>query len=87
MNPLPKILIADDEPGFLAMYQKFVEKAGFDVLLAHDGEEALKLAFDERPAVVVLDVDMAKKDGLEVMKEFVKTNWAKNLPIIILTGK
>ncbi len=82
-----KILLADDDEGFLMVCRKFLERADFDVIEAHDGEEALMLAFKEKPHALVLDVAMPKKDGFMVTKEVRQTPWGKNVPIIILTAK
>jgi two-component system alkaline phosphatase synthesis response regulator PhoP len=82
-----KILLADDDEELLMTYRSFVEKAHFTVLIAHDGEEALKIAFEQRPDIAVLDVDMPKKDGLAVLQELRMDPWGRDLPIIILSGK
>ena len=82
-----KILLADDDEGFLSVCRKFLERADFDVIEAHDGEEAFTLASKEKPRALVLDVAMPKKDGLTVTKEVRQTPWGKNLPIFILTAK
>lgn len=82
-----KILLVDDDLTFLITYQKILERNGFTVMPARDGEKALNLALAEKPDIVILDVDIPKKDGLEVMKELRASEWGKNVPIIILTGK
>jgi DNA-binding response OmpR family regulator len=82
-----KILLVDDDLTFLITYQKILERNGFIVIPARDGEEALNLALAEKPNIIILDVDIPKKDGLEVMKELRVSEWGKNVLIIILTGK
>lgn len=82
-----RVLIADDDNELLMTYNKFVQKAGFSAILAHDGEEALSIATTFKPEIIILDVDMPKKDGLSVLAELRQTEYGKDLPIIILTGK
>ncbi len=82
-----KILLVDDDPAFLATYEKILAKNDMDVIAAADGEEAIASAFAQKPDVIVLDIDMPKKDGFEVMKELRADAWGKNIPVIIMTGK
>ncbi len=82
-----KILFADDDEAFLAMYSRLMEKNEMKVFVAHDGEEALKVADAEHPDIIILDIGMPKKDGLQTTQEMRKFDWAKKTPIIILTGK
>ena|SRR5919198_1206120 len=62
----PTVLVADDEPDLLALVEYALKDAGYDVLTARDGEEALQLALDHTPDVAVLDVRMPKLTGLDV---------------------
>ncbi len=83
------VLIADDDEGFLSVCRQFLERADFNVIEAHDGDEVLALiaGATEKPHALVLDVAMPRKDGLTVMKEVRQTEWGKQVPIIILTAK
>ena len=87
MTTPKKILIADDDTAFLSLYSKFINKAGFFVFEAHDGEEAVNLALANKPDALVIDISMPKKDGLEVLSVVSKEEWGKKIPIIVLTGK
>src|ERR1043165_6027161 len=64
----PKILIVDDEPDALELIQYNLKAAGYDVVTAADGEEALKKARANHPSLVILDVMLPEVDGLEVCK-------------------
>ena len=77
----------DDDPTFLTTYQKILAKNELDVIAAYDGEEAIASALAQKPDVIILDVDMPKKNGFEVMKALRADAWGKNVPIIIMTGK
>jgi DNA-binding response OmpR family regulator len=60
------VLLVDDEPNLLLSLEFLMKREGFQVLLAHDGEEALEVLRRERPRLVVLDVNMPRKNGFEV---------------------
>ncbi|MDV2496649.1 MAG: response regulator [bacterium] len=64
-----KILVVDDEEFFCKELRRFLEGKGYDVLEAYSGEEALEVYSQERPDVVLLDIRMPGKDGLETLKE------------------
>lgn len=79
----PRILLVDDEPDLLAELKSLVERAGFQVLTARNGEEALQRITEERPALVVLDVLMPRLDGREVLRRLRQAgDWT---PVILLT--
>lgn len=78
------ILIADDHEGILDILKSYITKEGFTPILAHDGEEALKLFTEYSPLLLLLDVMMPKKDGFEVCREIRHTS---NVPIIMITAK
>jgi len=79
----PRILLVDDEPDLLAELKPLVERAGFHVLTARDGEEALRCIAEERPDLVVLDVLMPRLDGREVLRRLRQAgDWT---PVILLT--
>ena len=63
------ILIADDEPEIRAILGRFLSSLSFEILEAKDGAEALKLARARRPDIILLDIAMPQKDGVEVLKE------------------
>ena len=63
-----KSLIVDDEPDILEFLKYNLVKEGFDVLAASDGEEAIKIADQEKPQLIVLDIMMPKMDGVEVCR-------------------
>ncbi|HHV07216.1 MAG TPA: response regulator transcription factor [Firmicutes bacterium] len=79
-----KILVVDDEPTIVEFVRINLEKAGFEVLEAGDGETALKLAASEQPNLVVLDIMLPGKDGFEVCRELRRTT---SVPIIMLTAR
>lgn len=64
-----KILIADDEPDILDFIEYNLVKEGYKVIKAHNGAQAIQLAYAERPQLILLDIMMPEKDGIEVCRE------------------
>lgn len=79
-----KILVVDDEQPIADILKFNLEKEGYEVILAFDGIEAVKLAFAERPDLILLDLMLPGKDGMDVCRE-VRTRL--ETPIIMLTAK
>ena len=79
-----KILVVDDEEPIAKILDFNLRKEGYDVIVANDGEKAVKLAFSEDPDLILLDLMLPKKDGMEVCRE---VRAQKNIPIIMLTAK
>lgn len=61
-----KILIADDEPDILEIIQYNLQKEGYEVITARDGDEALTKAKTHKPELIILDIMMPRKNGVEV---------------------
>jgi two-component system, OmpR family, response regulator ResD len=78
------ILVVDDEPVITDVVSRYLERAGYSTRVAADGFEALRLAGDTAPDLVVLDVLMPGLDGLEVMRELHETRPTR---VILLTAK
>ncbi|NFW64253.1 response regulator transcription factor [Staphylococcus aureus] len=80
-----KVLVVDDEHSIVTLLKYNLETAGYEVVVAFDGDEALEKVESEQPDLIILDVMLPKKDGIDVCKT-VRTN--KNLvPILMLTAK
>ena len=82
-----KILIADDEPNIVTALEFLLQRNGYEVHIARNGEAALKLVEEHKPDLVLLDVMMPVKSGYEVcqrMRE--RADW-RNIKIIMLTAK
>ncbi|TDX49207.1 response regulator transcription factor [Orenia marismortui] len=79
-----KILIVDDDKNVIEILSLYLKKENFDVVIARDGEEALKKAEKNNPDLIILDIMMPKIDGLEVIKVLRKNN---DLPIILLSAR
>lgn len=82
-----KVLIVDDEPNIAISVEFLMRREGFEVLVAHDGEEGLTRIRADRPDLVVLDVMMPKLDGFEVCKAVRADPALAGVRILMLTAK
>ena len=82
-----KILVVDDSPTDLRLVSTPLREKGYQVLTAVDGEEALEKAWTERPAVIVLDVVLPKKNGFQVCRQLKTAPDTKDIKILLLTSK
>jgi DNA-binding response OmpR family regulator len=83
----PLILIADDDPDILALISFRLERAGYDIVRAVNGEEAVRVALDRRPDVALLDVMMPRVDGYEATRRLRQHRETSHMPIILLTAR
>ena len=83
----PKILIVDDEPEAVELLEFNMKQAGYDVLVAADGAEALQKAHATLPSLVLLDLMLPEIDGLEICKMLRRMPATSNIPIIMVTAK
>jgi two-component system alkaline phosphatase synthesis response regulator PhoP len=82
-----KILAVDDEKHIVRLVQVNLERAGYTVVTANDGKEALQKVADENPDLVVLDVMMPYMDGFEVLQNLRRNPSTRDIPVIMLTAK
>jgi DNA-binding response OmpR family regulator len=84
MPDVARILVVDDEPKIVQLVRDYLERAGFAVSTARDGNEALMRAHQERPDLIVLDLGLPALDGLEVTRRLRRDS---GVPIIMLTAR
>ena len=82
-----KILIADDEPNIVISLEYLLQREGYTVVVARDGQEALEAIVRERPALVLLDVMMPHKSGFEVCQAVRADERVQATKILMLTAK
>ncbi|MDE2125952.1 MAG: response regulator [Armatimonadetes bacterium] len=82
-----KILAVDDERSIVRLVQVNLERAGYQVVTAFDGKEALEKVASENPDMIVLDVMMPYMDGFEVLQQLRKNPSTREVPVIMLTAK
>ena len=83
----PLVLVADDEEDIRALVAFRLKRAGYEVITAADGEEALLLATTRLPDLAVLDMMMPKATGLEVTRSMREQATTKDIPVILLTAR
>ncbi len=79
-----KILVVDDEKPIADILEFNLKNDGYEVICAYDGDEAIKLVEEHKPDLILLDIMLPEKDGMEVCKEVRKKY---DMPIIMLTAK
>lgn len=87
MNETPKIiLIVEDESSLLLVLHDRLREEGFQIFKAADGKEGLKLALEEHPDLILLDLLMPVMNGVEMLKELRKDEWGKEASVMVLTN-
>jgi DNA-binding response OmpR family regulator len=81
------LLVADDDEDILQLLSFRLERAGYEVVQAKNGTDALRLALELRPALAVLDVMMPGLTGYEVTRELRRNEETRAMPIILVTAK
>ena len=81
-----KILIVDDEPFMLRLIQHHLENAGYEMIKARNGREAVEAATRENPCLVVMDAMMANMDGLSALRQLKQEPSTRAIPVIMLTA-
>ena len=86
MSDTQKILIVEDEHLLSEAIERKLEKEGFDVIIATDGQEGLVQAFQRHPDLILLDIILPVVDGITVLDRLRKDAWGSKVPVIILTN-
>ena len=82
-----RVLVADDERDILELVAFRLERSGYEIVRANDGEEALRLALEQRPDLAVLDVMMPCLSGYDVTREIRRHDETRTMPVILLTAR
>src|SRR5512135_1709174 len=83
---LPRILVADDDDGVRQLLRLILDRAGFDVIEAASGEQALARAIDSEPSVILLDIMMPGMDGYDTCRQLKLDNRTKGVPVIFVSA-
>ena len=84
---MSKVLIVDDEPNILMSLEFLMRKENYEVFIARDGAEAIKIIDREVPAIIVLDIMMPNVDGYEVCQYIKNSDELKQIKVVFLTAK
>lgn len=83
---MPKrILLIEDDHDLAEIYLRVLEKAGYDVLHAEDGESGYDMALEHEPDLILLDIMLPKKQGLTILKELRNTPKSETFPVYIVS--
>lgn len=85
--PDARILVCDDDPVILRLLQVNLELEGYEVLMAHNGEEALDIARDQSPDLIILDVMMPRMDGYQTVEALKADEHTRGIPVVFLSAK
>lgn len=86
-TPNARVLVVEDEPDLRNLLDRHLDRAGYQVLLAEDGLEALERAWSEPVDLVLLDLMLPNVDGIEVCKRLKRDQRTARLPVVMLTAK
>jgi len=86
MDDHKKILIAEDEKSIAHAYGEHLEREGYMIDYAYDGEEAIAKASDFKPDLILLDIVMPKMDGITALKKLKEMEETKDIQVIMLTN-
>ena len=81
-----KVLIVEDEQTLLKTIEFTLKDKGYEVFVAMDGEEASKLIKEKKPDIILLDILLPKKNGLEVLQDMKEDPEVANTPVLLLTN-
>jgi DNA-binding response OmpR family regulator len=81
-----RVLFVEDDPTVAQMYRLKLELDGYQVIMAKDGEEGLRLAKEVDPDIVFLDIRLPKVDGFSVLEGLRATDRTRNVPVVILSN-
>lgn len=81
-----QILVVDDDQLMHRLFQHHLERAGYQMLSAMNGREAIEIASREHPGLIVMDVMLPEVDGLAALRELKKAEATKDIPVIVITA-
>lgn len=84
---IKKVLVVDDSKVELMNLQQIVSDAGYTVITATNGVEAIEKAKDENPDIIFMDIIMQQMDGYQACRKITHNNSTKDIPIVFVTGK
>ena len=86
MGRTAKILLVDDDVDFVEATKTVLESKPYEVIVAHEGDEGLRKAREEKPDLILLDIIMPVKDGFTAAEQFKKDPQLKKIPVLMLTS-
>jgi len=87
VGPQARVLVVDDREGTARALKRILQKEGYEVLTAFDGETGLKRACEEIPDLIILDIMMPGMDGYDVCRRLHSCADTARIPVLVLTGR
>ena len=87
MNEKTRVLLVDDEPDLVQMVSLRLQSAGYEVVPAYDGQQALDQVKQSRPDIIILDLMLPKMDGYKVCRLLKFDERTKGIPVLIFTAR
>lgn len=81
---MPKILLIEDDTGIITPLSLYIEQSRYTIVVCQNGNDALKLFNNEKPALVILDINLPGKNGIEICEEI---RLISDTPIIVLSAR
>ncbi len=81
---MPKILLIEDDTGIITPLSLYIEQSGYSIIICQNGNDAVGLFVKEKPALVILDINLPWKNGIEICEEI---RWISETPIIVLSAR
>jgi twitching motility two-component system response regulator PilH len=85
--PVSKVLVVDDSSADLVNIKNIVSEAGYNVITASSGVEAIEKAKSQKPDLILMDIVMEDTDGYEACRKLVKDSETKNIPVVFVSSK
>ena len=84
---ISKVLIVDDSPAQLLSLCRIVEQAGHKALVAHSGEQAIEIANEEKPSIILMDIIMPGMNGYQATRRLSRDDRTRNIPVIMVSSR
>ncbi len=81
---MSKVLLIEDDDGIITPLSLYIEQSGYDIVICKDGGDALDIFHVEKPDIIILDINLPGKNGIEVCREI---RWESETPIIVLSAR
>jgi DNA-binding response OmpR family regulator len=86
MSNITKVLLIEDDPDQVLLYRSKLELDGFEVVAVRNGAEGLRLAREQKPDIVLLDLVLVGESGVDVLMQLKKDRATKEIPVVVLTN-
>lgn len=84
---MPKILVVDDSPTEIFQFKEMLERMGYEVITADNGRDGVKMAAEEQPDVVLMDIVMPDMNGFQATRQIARGAETSHIPVIIVSSK